>query len=148
MHGSGEPYVETVGRAPWVFLSNHGYVLLAIADDPTSRIRDLAASAGLTERATLRIVRELVESGYVDCRKVGRRNVYRVNEEMPLRHPRFSGRPVRDLLDLARVVTPDEGGRVGDDARAERAGTPAGDAKDSRPAESGGAPPAATAGGW
>ncbi len=93
---------RSVDRPPWMFLSNHGYVLLAVAEDPTARVRDIAYAVGITERAAMRIVRELVTDGYMGCRRVGRRNVYEVNHDAPLRHPTWSGRRVRDLLELVR----------------------------------------------
>jgi hypothetical protein len=42
--------------APFRFPSNHGLVLLSIAQDPRTRIRDIAAAVGITERAAQRIV--------------------------------------------------------------------------------------------
>ena len=36
---------------PWHFLTNHAQVLLAIADDPDTRLRDVAQIVGITERA-------------------------------------------------------------------------------------------------
>jgi len=41
---------------PWTFLTTHGLVLLAIAKNPESRLRDVAAEVGITERAVQRIV--------------------------------------------------------------------------------------------
>lgn len=37
--------------ATWSFLTNHARVLLCIAHDPETRLRDIAASVGVTERA-------------------------------------------------------------------------------------------------
>ena len=45
----------------WTFLSNHGRVLLVIAEDPDVRLRDVAASVGITERAVQMIVADLEE---------------------------------------------------------------------------------------
>jgi len=100
MHETYLMHAESVDRPPWVFLSNHGYVLLVVAEEPTARVRDIAAAVGITERAAMRIVRELVVDGYLDSHRVGRRNVYRVNEDATLRHPTWCGRRVRDLLEL------------------------------------------------
>ena len=36
--------------AEWGFLTNHARVLLHIARDPGARLRDIAASLGITER--------------------------------------------------------------------------------------------------
>ena len=46
----------------WRFLSNHTQVLLCIARDPEIRVRDIALSVGITERATQRLVSDLIEA--------------------------------------------------------------------------------------
>jgi len=96
------PPIHGVERPPWVFLSNHGHVLLAIAGQPTARLRDIAGWVGITERAALRIVGDLVAAGHVVSRRVGRRNSYEIHPDAPLRHPRWSDHTVRDLLDLTQ----------------------------------------------
>jgi DNA-binding IclR family transcriptional regulator len=68
----------------WNFLTNHGRVLLCIAHDPEVRLRDIAASLGITERRTYGIVNDLTEAGYVIKRKDGRRNRYQIQEHLPL----------------------------------------------------------------
>ena len=35
----------------WTLLSNHGHVLVCIANDPHMRLRDVAERVGITERA-------------------------------------------------------------------------------------------------
>jgi len=82
----------------WTFLSNHGQVMLVIARDPDARIRDIAAAVGITERAAQRIVADLVEGGYVERTRVGRRNTYRVNEDAHMRHPLASRHSVGEML--------------------------------------------------
>lgn len=57
-------------------LSNHGHVLLCIAEEPDIRVREIAARTGITERAAHRIISELESSGYVSHIRVGRRNRY------------------------------------------------------------------------
>ncbi len=86
----------------WTFLSNHGHVLLAVADDPDARIRDIAERVGITERAAQLIIGDLVEAGYVTRTRVGRRNSYRIAEHRPFRHPAESDRLVDDLLAIFR----------------------------------------------
>jgi DNA-binding MarR family transcriptional regulator len=54
-------------------------VPLAIQRDPESRLRDVATVVGITERAAQRIVNDLVDAGYVERERVGRRNRYVVN---------------------------------------------------------------------
>jgi hypothetical protein len=64
--------------APFSFLTNHGLALLCIAEDPRSRMRDIAAKVDITERAAQKIVADLVEHGYVERTREGRRNRYAV----------------------------------------------------------------------
>lgn len=88
--------------ARWTFLTNHAHVLLCVAADPGIRVRDLADKIGITERAAQRILSELVEAGYVDKRRIGRRNEYSVHPEKPLRHQLQldAGNTVDHLLSL------------------------------------------------
>jgi predicted transcriptional regulator len=82
----------------WTFLTNHAHVLLCIVSDPEVRLRDVATSVGITERAAQRIVTELVDDGYLERRRVGRRNTYRVNASRPLRAPFDGDRRVEELI--------------------------------------------------
>jgi predicted ArsR family transcriptional regulator len=84
----------------WTFLSNHGHVLLVIAQDPEIRGRDIAQKVGITERATQTIIADLVQAGYVERERRGRRNVYRVNLSLPLRHHNEASHTVGELLKL------------------------------------------------
>jgi DNA-binding IclR family transcriptional regulator len=69
------------------FLTNHGLALLCIAQDPTQRMRDIAATLDITERAAQRIVGELVQAGYIDRTREGRRNSYTVRIDSPVTLP-------------------------------------------------------------
>lgn len=88
--GWWHPAVMQPGREPipaWTFLTNHAHVLLCLARDPTARVRDIASSVGITERAVQRILSELEEGGYLTRQRDGRRNRYDVNGTQSLRHP-------------------------------------------------------------
>jgi DNA-binding MarR family transcriptional regulator len=85
---------------PWTFLTNHAHVLLCIARDPQARVRDIADHVGITERAVMRIIGDLEETGYLTKERDGRRNVYKVRGSMPLRHPIERHRKVSTLLEL------------------------------------------------
>ena len=87
----------------WTFLSNHGRVLLVIAEDPDVRLRDVAASVGITERAVQMIVADLEEGGYLTRQRVGRRNHYTVNGEVSMRHPAQHNHEIGGLLDLLKL---------------------------------------------
>ena len=65
----------------WTFLTNHAQVLLCLVQTPDIRLREVAEHVGITERATQRIVAELVEGGYVRAERVGRRNRYTVDRQ-------------------------------------------------------------------
>jgi predicted ArsR family transcriptional regulator len=84
----------------WSFLTNHARVLLCIAQDPGVRLRDIAATVGVTERSAHDIVTDLVASGYVVKQRDGRRNRYRIQEHLPLRDPISQERTVGEMLDL------------------------------------------------
>jgi DNA-binding Lrp family transcriptional regulator len=87
----------------WRFVTNHTQVLLAIARDPGVRLRDVAELVGITERAAQRIVRDLVESGYLTSERIGRRNRYVVNREIEMRHRQQLGHKIGGLLDLLEL---------------------------------------------
>ena len=70
--------------ADWGFLTTHARVLLCIAHDPGARLRDIAASLGITERTAHGIVTDLTEAGYVVKQKDGRRNRYQIQAHLPL----------------------------------------------------------------
>jgi DNA-binding MarR family transcriptional regulator len=86
----------------WTFLSHHAQVFLCIARDADVRLRDIAGGVGITERAVQAIVNDLVEAGYVDRERVGRRNHYSVHPEVPLRHPLQGDLDAGMLLKLVR----------------------------------------------
>ena len=88
------------GHKTWRFLSNHTQVLLCLHRDPNAWTRDIAESVGITERAAQRIVADLVESGYVESERVGRRNQYRIKADIAMRHPAQDGHQIGELLEL------------------------------------------------
>ena len=84
----------------WNFLTNHGRALLCIAHDPDVRIRDIAASLGITERRAHGIVTDLTDAGYLIKTKEGRRNRYEVQSHLPVPEPTARERAIGDVLDL------------------------------------------------
>jgi DNA-binding MarR family transcriptional regulator len=86
----------------WTFLSNHSHVIICLARDPEIRMRDIAVSVGITERAVIRILTELEEAGYIQKERVGRRNRYTIMTEKHLRHPLEAHHSIRGILALAR----------------------------------------------
>jgi IclR helix-turn-helix domain len=86
--------------ASWSFLTNHARVLLCVAHDPRTRLRDLAAMVGVTERSAHDIVSDLVAAGYVVRDKDSRGNEYRIERHLPLRDPISRERTVGEVLNL------------------------------------------------
>ena len=85
---------------PWRFVTNHTQVLLCIARDPDARMRTIADSIGITERAAQRIVRDLVEAGFLTRERVGRRNRYVIDRNLRMRHEAQHDHEIGELLDL------------------------------------------------
>ena len=83
----------------WTFLSNHALVLSYIAHHSRITARELANAVGITERATRKIIADLLETGYIDKKREGRRNRYQVNPDLDLRHPIHGETAIGDLLE-------------------------------------------------
>jgi DNA-binding Lrp family transcriptional regulator len=88
------------GSARWTFLTNHGHVLLCLAQAPELRLRDVAERVGVTERAVQRIVADLEEAGYLTRHRAGRQNEYEINGRQPMRHPVEAHQTVGALIAL------------------------------------------------
>ena len=82
----------------WHFLTNHAHVWVCLARDPGLRLRDLAEQVGITERAVHRIVHDLIDGGYIEVVRDGRRNRYHIVHTGQMRHPVELGAPVTHLL--------------------------------------------------
>ena len=82
----------------WTFLTNHGLVLSYMAQHPRITARELGDAIGITERATRKIIADLSQAGYISKKREGRRNRYRVNADLPLRHPAHQETEIGDLL--------------------------------------------------
>jgi predicted ArsR family transcriptional regulator len=87
----------------WHFLTSHAQVLLCIERDPDARLRDIAETVGITERAAQRIVSDLVDAGYVTREREGRRNRYALDRSMRMRHPSQFSHEIGELLDVLRL---------------------------------------------
>ncbi len=71
------------GGPDWAFLTNHARVLVCVAQDPDIRLREIGERVGITERAAQRIVGALVDGGYVERERTGRRNRYTLSAPIP-----------------------------------------------------------------
>ena len=89
------------GVAPdWTFLSNHGHVLICLAQKPDAVLREVALRVGITERSVQNIVADLVDARVLVRTRDGRRNRYRVNSQHHLRHPVESHCTIAALIDM------------------------------------------------
>ncbi len=95
----------------WTFLTNHGHVLICLAQSPELRLRDVALRVGVTERAVQRIVGELEEGGYLTRRRAGRQNEYEIDLDQPMRHPVEAHQAVGALIAMAEHRPRSAGGR-------------------------------------
>ena len=93
----------------WTFVTNHTQVLLCISRDPEIRLRDIADRVGITERAAQRILADLVEAGYVERQRQGRRNRYTINPDMRMRHSAQEGHDIGEILELLGGKPPQSG---------------------------------------
>lgn len=105
---------EGAGGA-WTLLTGHGHVLVAIARDPTARVRDIAAATQITERTVQAIVADLEASGYITRTRTGRRTCYTIDPDMPFRHPDQNGHLVGPFL--AQLAASPDPGPAADPAR-------------------------------
>ncbi len=85
--------------------TNHGLVLIRIWVDPDATLSEIADDIGVKERAVYLIVRDLVEAGFIDKQKVGRRNQYHVNIERALDYRPIPHTTIREqILGLALTM--------------------------------------------
>ena len=89
--------------ASWTFLTNHTQVLICIAQDVDTTLREVAIKVGITERAAQRIVADLVDAEIIERRRVGRRNHYLVNRGAAMRHEAQAKHRIGPLLDLLQA---------------------------------------------
>jgi hypothetical protein len=84
----------------WTFITNHAQVLLAVAQKPDLRVREIAAATGITERHAYRMLRDLQNAGYVERRHEGRCNIYRIHPELAIGDPVLEEQSLRGLVRL------------------------------------------------
>ena len=92
----------------WTFITNHGLVLSYIFHNPSHTAREIANHVGVTERTTHKIIAELEDAGYIERRKAGRRNLYSVDHDLPLRHHTKQDVFVSDLIEALTSRTQED----------------------------------------
>lgn len=101
----------------WSFLTNYTLVLIYIVLSPDSTVRAIAQGVGITERATLALLRDLDVDGIIARKRDGRRNTYSVNFERLAQGRRGGGmggsltpRPFVDVVVRTLFALADESG--------------------------------------
>ncbi|HYA00477.1 MAG TPA: winged helix-turn-helix transcriptional regulator [Candidatus Binatia bacterium] len=94
------PLSREAAARRWTLLSNHGHVLVCLARHPRMRVRDVAVTVGITERACYRIIGDLVAAGLLRRERIGRNNRYQVETTSAAAHPAWEGMRVSSLLDI------------------------------------------------
>jgi hypothetical protein len=97
----------------WSFLTNHARVLVCIAHDPGVRLRDIATTVGITERAAYGIVTDLTTAGYVVKNRDSdaRRNRYQIQTHLPLPETIGRERTIGEVLDVLVASNTDKPAR-------------------------------------
>lgn len=85
----------------WTFFSHYAHVLICLAENPRSRLRDVAEKVGVTERTAMRLINRLEKAGVVERIRQGRRNCYQIDTAEPLMHPIEANCSVEKLLRAA-----------------------------------------------
>ena len=85
----------------WTFFSHYAHVLICLAENPRSRLREVAEKVGVTERTAMRLINRLERAGVVERIRQGRRNFYQIDTAEPLLHPIEAGCSVVTLLKVA-----------------------------------------------
>ncbi len=83
----------------WNLITNHGLVLASISRNSNNTIREMGDDVGITERTAYGIVVDLEKAGYIKRTRVGARNTYSINPDIPI-VSRLSNASVGDLLTL------------------------------------------------
>ena len=70
--------------------------------------REVADYLGITERTIHKIIKDLEDTSYITRTRMGRKNLYSVNHEVPLRHHTKQDILVEDLMDTLTYRPPAE----------------------------------------
>ena len=97
----------------WGFLTNHAHVLIQIARDPYSTVREVSQATGITERAAHAVLQDLRNAGIILTERAGRQNINRVDPAALAAHRPWGASDMEiphELIDatlqgLARVAT-------------------------------------------
>ena len=85
-------------------MTHHAHVLVELAKDPDLTVAQLADVVGISSRATVTILNDLVADGYVERERQGRRNHYVIHGDVPLRHPANATHTLDELIRALTVL--------------------------------------------
>ena len=80
------------------FLTNHAAVTLYVLAHPKITIREMSHRLDITERAIVRILKDLRRAGCISAMREGRRNRYQVNKQKVLEYLQIDGFSIQSLL--------------------------------------------------
>ncbi|HEY8172269.1 MAG TPA: winged helix-turn-helix domain-containing protein, partial [Dehalococcoidia bacterium] len=94
------------------FLTNDALVLMHVAINPNSTLREIANAVDITERALQPVLTALEQDGLIERERQGRGTYYRVHYKRLMRHPLEGPLPtvrdlVRELFELGRRLDED-----------------------------------------
>ena len=84
----------------WTFLTSHGAVFLHLINYPGDTIRQISDHLNLAERTVTGILADLKRDGYISATKAGRRNVYTIHPDLPMRYPSQTSQTVNEFFGL------------------------------------------------
>ena len=90
-------------------MSTSGKVLVSLIEDSTMTIRAIATYLGLSETMIDKTVKSLMNAGLVTKTKVNRQNVYKVHQELVMKHP-----DIQHLLGAINLPNKAKNNTVGD----------------------------------
>jgi hypothetical protein len=82
----------------WYHCSSYGTVLMQIAANPHSTIKEIAEALCLTQRSVWGTIGALRQRDQINVVRIGRNHHYYVNMDAPFLHPTISGLKLSDLL--------------------------------------------------
>ena len=88
------------GRGGCIIITSHGMVLIYLARNSDSTVRQLSDALDITERQIARLIRDMVEAGVITVARVGQRNSYSIDRSALLTHPAFASRPLGEVIDI------------------------------------------------
>ena len=91
--------------AKWRFLTNHALVLIHVANNPRTTLREISGAVGVTELAALSILRAMEEERIISRQREGRRNRYWLDFQALMEHQLGGPYSVAELASALTNIT-------------------------------------------